>query len=157
MFDQNKPISFLLIPRTWLKLGDFVRVISLSLRHFSVWGRAYQDIYWSIHQYVIFKSLSSWYGCTGILSMEVKYDQFRTVTVTSQKMKFSIEYFFSKCDPIRRKLRIWPHVLKKSLMENFIFCAVSFYSNFNAKSDQLNPSPKTVRKRLKKSLVEIIL
>ena len=28
---------------------------------------------------------------------------------------------FSKSDPIRRKLRIWSHLLKKSLMENFIF------------------------------------
>ena len=27
-------------------------------------------------------------------------------------------------DQIRRKLRIWSHLLKKSLMENFIFCAV---------------------------------
>ena len=25
----------------------------------------------------------------------------------------------------RRKLRIWPHLLKKSVMENFIFCAVN--------------------------------
>ena len=32
--------------------------------------------------------------------------------------------FFSKCDQIRRKLRIWSHLLKKSLIENFIFCAV---------------------------------
>ena len=32
--------------------------------------------------------------------------------------------FFNKCDQIRRKLRIWSHLLKKSLMENFIFCAV---------------------------------
>ena len=40
-------------------------------------------------------------------------------------MKFSIKVFFSKCDKIRRKLRIWSHLLKKSLMENFIFCAVS--------------------------------
>ena len=29
----------------------------------------------------------------------------------------------SKCDQIRRKLHIWSHLLKKSLMENFIFCA----------------------------------
>ena len=43
---------------------------------------------------------------------------------TAQKMKFSIKEFFSKCDQIRRKLRIWSHLLKKSLMENFIFCAV---------------------------------
>ena len=40
------------------------------------------------------------------------------------KMKFSIKDFFSKCDQIRRKLRIWSHLRKKSLMENFIFCAV---------------------------------
>ena len=44
--------------------------------------------------------------------------------VTAQKMKFSINYFFSECDHVRRKLRISSHVLKKSLMENFIFCAV---------------------------------
>ena len=29
-----------------------------------------------------------------------------------------------KCDKICRKLRIWSHLLKKSLTENFIFCAV---------------------------------
>ena len=39
-------------------------------------------------------------------------------------MKFSIKDFFSKCDQIRRELRIWSHLLKKSLMENFFFCAV---------------------------------
>ena len=30
---------------------------------------------------------------------------------------------FSKCDQIRKKLRIRSHLLKKSVMENFIFCA----------------------------------
>ena len=30
----------------------------------------------------------------------------------AQKMKFSIKDFFSKCDQIRRKLRIWSHLLK---------------------------------------------
>ena len=44
---------------------------------------------------------------------------------TAQKMKFSIKNFFSKRDEIRRRLRIWWHLLKKSLMENFIFCAVT--------------------------------
>ena len=39
-------------------------------------------------------------------------------------MKVSIKYLFSQCDQIRRKLRIWSHLLKKSLMENFIFCAM---------------------------------
>ena len=40
-------------------------------------------------------------------------------------MKFSIKDFFSKCDQIRSFLRIWSHLLKKSLTENFIFCAVT--------------------------------
>ena len=39
-------------------------------------------------------------------------------------MNFSFKDFFSKCDQIRRKLRIWPHLLKKSLKKNFIFFVV---------------------------------
>ena len=41
---------------------------------------------------------------------------------TAQNMKFSIKDFSSKCDQIRRKLRICSHLPDKSLMENFIFC-----------------------------------
>ena len=37
-------------------------------------------------------------------------------------MKFSIEDFFSKRDESRSFLLIWSHLLKKSLMENFISC-----------------------------------
>ena len=44
---------------------------------------------------------------------------------TAQKMKFYIKDFFSKYDQIRSVLRIWSHLLKKSLMKNFIFCAVT--------------------------------
>ena len=40
-------------------------------------------------------------------------------------MKFSVNDFFSKCDQIPRKLRIWSHLLKKSSMKNFIFFAVT--------------------------------
>ena len=40
----------------------------------------------------------------------------------AQKMKFSIRGFFSKCDQICRNLRIWSCLLKKFIMENFIFC-----------------------------------
>ena len=43
---------------------------------------------------------------------------------TAQKIKFSIKDFFNKRGQIRRFLRIWSHLLKKSLMENFNFCAV---------------------------------
>ena len=46
-------------------------------------------------------------------------------TITVQEMKFAIKDFFRKYDQIRRNLRIWSHLLKKCLMENFIFCAVN--------------------------------
>ena len=39
-------------------------------------------------------------------------------------MKFSIKDFFRKYNRIRSFLRIWLDLLKKSLMGNFIFCAV---------------------------------
>ena len=42
----------------------------------------------------------------------------------TQKMKFSIKVFLSKCDQICSFLWNWSHLLNKSLMENFIFCAV---------------------------------
>ena len=44
---------------------------------------------------------------------------------TAQKMNFSIRNFFCKCDQFRSFLRIRSYLLKKSLMENLIFCAVS--------------------------------
>ena len=37
---------------------------------------------------------------------------------------FSIKDFFFKFAQIRSFLRIWSHLLKKPLMENFIICAV---------------------------------
>ena len=39
-------------------------------------------------------------------------------------MKFSVQDFSGKCDQIRSFLHIWSHLLKKSLMKNFIFRAV---------------------------------
>ena len=51
------------------------------------------------------------------------------ISFTAQKMKFPTEDFFSKCDQIRRKLRIWSHLLKKSLMENFFCAAISSTQN----------------------------
>ena len=50
------------------------------------------------------------------------------IIATAQKMKFSINDFFSKCDQIRSVQRIWSHLLKKFLMENFIFCLVTSFT-----------------------------
>ena len=44
---------------------------------------------------------------------------------TAQKMKFSINDFFSICDQICSLMRIWSHLLKKYFMENFIFSVVT--------------------------------
>ena len=39
------------------------------------------------------------------------------VHILHKKMKFPIKDFFSKRDEISRKLRVWSHLLKKTLME----------------------------------------
>ena len=57
-------------------------------------------------------------------NLRLKFFLHRIELPLHKKLKFSIKYFFNKCDQIRRKLRIWSHLLKKSLMESFIFCAV---------------------------------
>ena len=53
-----------------------------------------------------------------------------SANITAQKMKFCIKYFFSQCDQICNFLQISSHLLKKTLMENFIFCAV-YYQPFS--------------------------
>ena len=39
---------------------------------------------------------------------------------TAQKITFSIKFLFSKCDQIRRFLRMWSHLLKRSPKINFM-------------------------------------
>ena len=50
------------------------------------------------------------------------------IQVTAQKMKFSVKNFFSKCDQIRSFLQTGSYLLKKSSMENFLFCTVGSQS-----------------------------
>ena len=66
------------------------------------------------------------YATASVIGLELRRPH------TAQKMKVSIKDFFSKCDEIRSFLRIWSQLLKKSLMENFIFCEVH---NFFCKDD----------------------
>ena len=69
--------------------------------------------------------------------VDVKLPEFHKNTFTNglqplaynhctKKMKFSIKDFLSKCEQIRRKLRNQSHLLKESLTENLISCAVIF-------------------------------
>ena len=55
-----------------------------------------------------------------IIYLLAKFSKER-IKFTVHKMKFSIKDFFSKCDQIRKKLRIWSHLPEKSLMEDSIF------------------------------------
>ena len=52
--------------------------------------------------------------------------QFKNSTRTAQKSKFSIKDCFSKSDQIRILLRIWSHLLEKTLLKNLTFCAATF-------------------------------
>ena len=60
-------------------------------------------------------------------NLNCKSHTYKIKAITTQEMKFSINNFFSKCD----------HLLNKSLMENFIFCAVYIrnFSNYPSKSN----------------------
>ena len=51
----------------------------------------------------------------------------RIVIFYCKKMRFSTEYFFSKCGQIRSFLRIWSHLLKKSFKKNFIISCSFLY------------------------------
>ena len=58
-------------------------------------------------------------------------------------MKFSIKDFSSKCDQIRKKLRTWSDLLKKSLMENFIILCNECVK-LNVQRDKMKRHKRTV-------------
>ena len=73
-------------------------------------------------------------SCLHLISWKINlmslFDIFILISImdTAQKMKFSIKDFFSKCDQVRSLPWIWSHLLKKCLMENFIFCVVGWFN-----------------------------
>ena len=71
---------------------------------------------------------------------------------TAQKMKFSVKDFFSKCDQIRMKRRIWLNLLKKFLIENFFFCAAP-HAEFDTKN-LLSKNVRDIFRTLTKILTE---
>ena len=75
-----------------------------------------------------------------------------TCNITVQKMKFSIKDSLSKCDQIRRKWRIWSHVLKKSL----ILCAVYAWVIISVLRDPIFSTWKLESRKPKKHRCEEI-
>ena len=59
------------------------------------------------------------------LTVEFSQNVFRFCLISlHKKVALSSKNFYDKFGQIRRKLRIWSHLLKKFLLENFIFCAM---------------------------------
>ena len=87
--------------------------------------------HWYLFHYCNFNVMKTWHsGFFHSSSFLVEMSEFwgrrkeMSSVLNCKKIKFSIKDFFSECDRIRRKLRIWLNLLKKPLMENLIFCAV---------------------------------
>ena len=70
-------------------------------------------------------TLSNFQKSEDIRSLEILYKfsylSYGTTIHTAQKMKFSIKDFFTKCDQIRSFLRVWSHLLFKSLVGKLQF------------------------------------
>ena len=78
-----------------------------------------------------------------------------TAKITAQKMKFSIKDFSIKCDQIRSFLLICSHLLKNSLMENFIFVCSEWDQNEQVK-DKLNVWLRHRTTSLKLEVLELL-
>ena len=55
------------------------------------------------------------------ITCKIRIDTLSKLPLHTQKKTFSIKDFFSKCDQIRSKMRIWSHLLKKFLIKNSFF------------------------------------
>ena len=60
-----------------------------------------------------------------LFSSSQSFSVYLLAQINAQKMNFFVKNLFSKCEHIRIKLRIYSHLLNKSLTENFIFCVVN--------------------------------
>ena len=73
-----------------------------------------------------YKLLVQWTPCFDLLLLMSLNIFRRKLLKQCAKNEFFIKDFFSKFDQVPRKLRIWSHLLKKTLMKNFIFCVVRY-------------------------------
>ena len=66
-------------------------------------------------------------------------------------MKFSAKDSSSKCDQIRRKLRIWLHLLENPYWKTSIFCAVIFKYLRNTNLKKKKEKKKNIHSILEKN------
>ena len=85
-------------------------VISSTLHYIINAASCHQCCMISSTQYYIVNAALFQQGC---ITSSMSHYIINAVSYTAQKMKFSIQDFFSKCDQIRSFLRIWSHLLKK--------------------------------------------
>ena len=86
-----------------------------NFKSFETGDKIFQFVTWARRGHVILRFWAS-------------YKSSANIHDTALKIKFSIKDLFTKCDQICSFLRIWSHLLQKSLMGNFIFCAAKFAS-----------------------------
>ena len=105
-----------------LSTSMFCLSLFASDRMIAFWQ--FWNFYWTPTTYHIYRIVLT--VCVGVTGQYFvgEENNYESIFLHLRSMKFSIKDFFSKCDQIRRKLRIWSHLLKKSLIENFMFCAV---------------------------------
>ena len=60
-----------------------------------------------------------------LFSSSLKFSLYLLAQIDAQKINFFVKNWFSKCEHIRIKLRIYSHLLNKSFTEKFIFCVVN--------------------------------
>ena len=78
-------------------------------------------------------SLFMCFQCTESNTQKHRLPSGLYISQNYKKMGFYAKDFFSKCEKIHNEQRIWSHILKKSLMEDFTFCAVNMhYTQKNA-------------------------
>ena len=113
-----------MLHKSWLFFSNFVTVAVSSVN----WNHCFGDKQpW--YKYPMHSTFSDLKLLIKVMTIWLKSNGDRLSywrTLTAQKTKFSVTDFFIKYDQIPRKLRIWSHLLKKSLMKTSFLRNVSF-------------------------------
>ena len=67
-------------------------------------------------------------NCSFLKSNNLNVIGLKSWILPHKKGSFPLKYFFSKYDQIWRFLQIWSHLVKRFLIQNFIFYAMSIIS-----------------------------